>query len=87
MQIPDSQIEEVLETLIDRKGLSFVLGALAGICWGKADHLRSNWQDETTAREWDIVAQGLDQLPAPDADAANGQLTLHEPEQGMESNA
>lgn len=35
-----------LEVLVDRLGLRGVLGILAEVCQGKADHLRSNWQDD-----------------------------------------
>jgi hypothetical protein len=48
-----------LETAIDAAGLGMVLEILAGICNEKADHLRSNWQDERTAREWDRNARHL----------------------------
>ncbi len=44
-----------LETLIDRCGLSSVLMALSEICGEKADHIRSNWQDEHLARDWATI--------------------------------
>lgn len=48
--------ERDLEDAIDRYSLSDVLGTLANICSAKADHLRSNWQDENAAKEWDRAA-------------------------------
>ena len=60
-----------LEALIDRCGLSSVLMALSEICGEKAEHIRSNWQDEALARDWattegrigvivpSVVARGL----------------------------
>lgn len=47
----DHQID--LERMVDAYGLEGVLYALADICVEKADHLRSNWQDERTAKYWD----------------------------------
>ena len=44
---------EVLETMIDSVGLAEVINTLADICFGKAEHLRNNWQDKTTAELWD----------------------------------
>lgn len=46
-------MNNTLETLIDRNGLAAVLSALSQICSDKAEHLRSNWQDEASAKEWD----------------------------------
>lgn len=55
---PDEAVE--LEALVDRCGLDKVVTALAEICWGKAEHLRSNWQDRATARLWDQAGKRLD---------------------------
>ena len=53
-----------LETMLDRSSLTDVLHLLASICEGKAEHLRSNWQDTETAKLYyravhllDMVAQ------------------------------
>jgi hypothetical protein len=50
----------LLEDIVDRSGLANVLGGLAYIAREKADHLRSNWQDEKSARGWDQLAHVLD---------------------------
>ena len=42
-----------LEDLVDEYGLSDVLRKLSDICGEKADHLRTNWQDSTSADRWD----------------------------------
>ena len=47
---------EQLEALIDATDLAAVLMALSEICGEKAEHIRSNWQDERTARCWDSAA-------------------------------
>jgi len=51
---------EQLEQLIDKHGLRNVLLDLAFICDGKADHVRSNWQDEVTAKTWERASKVCD---------------------------
>ncbi|MGO8921348.1 MAG: hypothetical protein ACLQF4_00230 [Xanthobacteraceae bacterium] len=51
-----------LEGMIDAAGLRNVVWALAYICWEKADHARSNWQDEQLARDWEVNASMLDRF-------------------------
>ena len=48
-----------LEMLVDRQGLRIVLEMLAHICIEKADHVRSNWQDEHLARIWQANARAV----------------------------
>jgi hypothetical protein len=50
---------EALENIIDRIGLSKALELIEGICRDKADHVRSNWQDDELADTWE---QGADAL-------------------------
>lgn len=45
-----------LEALVDKFSLSDVLLMLSDIAAEKAEHIRSNWQDSTTARNWDKAA-------------------------------
>ena len=42
-----------LESIIDAIGLMNTLEAIADICYDKAEHLRSNWQDEKSAKCWE----------------------------------
>lgn len=51
--------QDSLESLVDREGLAIVVSALEGICQGKAEHLRSNWQDDDQAFYWDSAAEKL----------------------------
>ena len=51
---------DILEELVDQHSLATVLEALATICYGKAAHLRENWQDASSALEWDRAARYLD---------------------------
>jgi hypothetical protein len=56
------QIPLQLEQAIDTIGLPQVLEHLANICYGKAEHLRENWQDEKSAKLWDKNANQLEKL-------------------------
>jgi len=49
----------ILEGLVDAHDLDGVIEALADVCFAKADHLRSNWQDDATARTWERAAKTL----------------------------
>jgi len=51
-----------LEDIVDSQGLSNVIDLLSEICYEKADHLRSNWQDESLARSWEKDASILDKI-------------------------
>lgn len=53
-----------LEAMIDRVGLANVVYALSHIAGAKAEHLRCNWQDYTSAKYWDKAATKLDKLAA-----------------------
>lgn len=51
---------QALEALVDLHGITAVVAALGAICYGKAEHLRSNWQDSHAAREWERIAKPID---------------------------
>ena len=64
-------IQDNLETLIDKTSANFVLNCIVQIAHGKADHLRENWQDENTqnpstgenaAKQWEKLASKLETL-------------------------
>jgi hypothetical protein len=52
-------VERVLEELVDKHGLRAVVDALAGVCADKAEHVRTNWQDQALARAWDKAGLAL----------------------------
>jgi hypothetical protein len=54
------ELEFALETLVDQHGLSKVAMTLALICHYKAEHVRTNWQDKSLAREWTRNAKIVD---------------------------
>jgi hypothetical protein len=63
MNTQDAQyVEDVVEPVIDRLGLNDTIQGIAEICRGKAEHLRTNWQDATSARLWDRAASRLEKL-------------------------
>lgn len=50
---------DALEAMIDKIGLNAVVETLAEVCSAKADHIRTNWQDEPLAKGWDRRAARL----------------------------
>lgn len=60
----DTETAESLERMIDARGLRYVLDIIAGICSEKASHIRSNWQDHTTATGWEDASTNLDRVSA-----------------------
>jgi len=48
-----------LEAMLDQSSLKEVLDMLAEICHEKADHLRSNWQDEAAAKDWERMGNRI----------------------------
>jgi hypothetical protein len=56
--------KDALESLIDQSTLPEVLADLAHVCGEKAEHLRANWQDEVTARQWEKAADCIDKAAA-----------------------
>lgn len=57
---------ETLETMMDRASLTDILWALEQIALEKADHVRSNWQDERMANFWEkdaaVVAKAAERV-------------------------
>jgi hypothetical protein len=52
-------LQRELETLLDQSSLPEMITELAAICYAKADHIRTNWQDEQLARQWAKAADKL----------------------------
>jgi hypothetical protein len=53
---------ETLETIVDAHSVRQVLQALAEVCAAKEEHIRCNWQDDVTSREWNKTARKIDAL-------------------------
>tara|TARA_R110000824_G_scaffold90304_1_gene220683 strand:+ start:358 stop:576 length:219 start_codon:yes stop_codon:yes gene_type:complete len=58
----ENQIGEKIEAIIDASSANYVLNSIVQIAWGKADHLRTNWQDKSAAKEWENLALKLETL-------------------------
>jgi hypothetical protein len=54
------ELDDVLSRLVDAHGLHKVCTALMVICYGKAEHPATNWQDRITARQWENAAKAMD---------------------------
>lgn len=52
--------EEILEKMVDRYGMAVLVGMLSEIASEKAEHVRSNWQDEDLAEDWEATANRLE---------------------------
>jgi hypothetical protein len=55
-----SEEKTVLEQLIDRTSLETVLQNIGNICVEKAEHIRTNWQDDPLARLWQLAGMRAD---------------------------
>jgi len=51
-----------LEEMVDRYSLANVVEALVALCHTKAEHLTTNWQDPSSARDWVADARTLDRV-------------------------
>ncbi len=50
---------DTIKGYIDREGLTAILTALQDMCYAKAEHAKSAWQDEGLAKAWEQVGRGL----------------------------
>lgn len=53
-EVPIKTDTEVLEAMIDKHGLSYVMVGLSLVCSEKAAHIRANWPDKSAATAWDV---------------------------------
>lgn len=53
-------MNDQLEGLVDQTSLTQVCEALAEVCRDKAEHLRTNWQDDATAKAWEHAAKTIE---------------------------
>jgi Tfp pilus assembly major pilin PilA len=51
--------DDTIEKYVDKYGLTTVLEHIEGICYGKADHLATNWQDARNANVWVAHANSI----------------------------
>lgn len=62
----DREEKHSIETLIDRRGIVFVLNVIEEICRDKAEHLRSDWQSPREAKSWETLAGRIGKVRVPD---------------------
>jgi hypothetical protein len=51
-----------LESFIDSNNLQDALQLLSTICWEKATHTLTNWQDSETAQAWEKAALAIERV-------------------------
>jgi hypothetical protein len=60
-------INNILESEIDKSSVVAILEELTEICYGKSAHLRENWQDNSASSDWDktggFIESIIDKLP------------------------
>jgi hypothetical protein len=60
MRYTPTTASETLESILDQYTMTTVIDFLACIASEKAEHVRSNWQDEPLARQWDRLSKTLE---------------------------
>lgn len=53
-------LTDLLENLVDDVSLDYLLSALAQVCYAKADHVLSNWQDQKLSKTWERCGVACD---------------------------
>lgn len=61
MKLP-KWVKDELETMMGSVGVNDMLSLMADICAEKAEHIRSNWQDDALAKAYDRAGKALDRL-------------------------
>jgi hypothetical protein len=56
---PQSELVNELEALVDANSISEVLMALALVCFEKAEHVATNWQDKKLAKQWERAGAAI----------------------------
>lgn len=54
--------QDQIEGIIDNTDIEALLNGIADICYGKGEHLRSNWQDEYSAKKWEMAAKQVEKV-------------------------
>jgi len=59
-RLKESEATVALEAIVDKHGMSWLIGALATVASEKAEHIRTNWStDRELAARWDDIADLL----------------------------
>lgn len=54
------ELIEMIERSIDANGLQETLEMVSAICWEKASHILTNWQDQALAEKWEKAAKAVE---------------------------
>lgn len=60
MKYTPTTASETLESILDQFTMTTVIDFLSSIASAKADHIRTNWQDEPLAKQWDRMSKVLE---------------------------
>jgi len=55
-------ILENMESMVDIRGIGATLELLAQVCYIKAEHVETNWQDKQAARVWIKIGKKIERL-------------------------
>jgi len=58
---------DLIERAIDANGLQETLQMLSSICWEKASHVLTNWQDKKLASAWEKAATAIERASVTQA--------------------
>jgi len=53
---------DLIERCIDANNLQETLQMISSVCWEKASHVLSNWQDKELAGRWEKAAKAVESL-------------------------
>jgi hypothetical protein len=53
------EVKHLMEEFMDKEGLAQLIQLVAEICYEKAEHVLTNWQDENLAKLWEKDAKLL----------------------------
>lgn len=57
MYTENSKDQYIIEEIIDKRDVSYVLELIAETCQLKSEHLQLNWQDHIYAKQWSDTAK------------------------------
>lgn len=51
--------QQLIEEIVDKYGLMALVDSVCQVCYDKAEHIRTNYQDEVLAKQWDDAGKSL----------------------------
>jgi hypothetical protein len=56
------EVKHLMEEVMDKEGLAQLVQLVAEICYEKAEHVLTNWQDKNLAKLWEKDAKLLERV-------------------------